>query len=84
MILLTILLVIVVIAFVPFLGFFIGWGLGWILNLIMGCWIIDGLALFGISVSPELVPLFFAIVGTIASVFCLCGIGRAAIDKEKD
>lgn len=69
MVVLLILAAILGIVLIPFIGFFLGWGLGWVLNLIIGSWIIDGLSLFGLNISPEMIPLFFAIVGLIASFF---------------
>lgn len=66
---LLIIIAILGIVLIPFVGFFLGWGLGWVLNLIMGSWIINGLSLFGLNVTPEMIPLFFAIVGLIASFF---------------
>ena len=69
MVVLVIIAVILGIIAIPFIGFFLGWGLGWVLNLIMGTWIIDGLALFHLNVAPEMIPLFFAIIGLVASFF---------------
>ena len=83
MIIFIILAVILAIVCIPFLGFFLGWGLGWVLNLIMGTWIIDGLGLFGLNISPEMIPLFFAIVGLIASFFGINNIGSLDKNKEK-
>ena len=67
----------------PFIGFFMGWGIGWVLNLIMGTWIIDGLQLFHLTVTPNLVPLFFAIIGLIASFFGMFAIGSRLSDKKE-
>lgn len=75
MVLLTMFAVILGIILMPFIGFFFGWGLGWVLNLIMGPWIIDGLGLFGLNITPEMIPLFFAIVGLIASFFRISNVG---------
>ena len=70
---------------VPFAGFFIGWGLGWILNLIMGSWIIDGLNLFGLNVAPQMIPLFFAMIGLVASFFAANNlIKNIEIEREEE
>ena len=82
MVLLTILLGVLNILFGPFLSFFLGWGVGWILNLIMGSWIIDGLALFNLNIAPETVPLFFAIVALIAAFFGVAPIPSKSL-KER-
>lgn len=83
MVLLTMFAVILGIILIPFIGFFLGWGLGWILNLIMGPWIIDGLSLFGLSIAPEMIPLFFAIVSLIASFFGIYNAGSFNKNKER-
>lgn len=53
----------------PFVWFFGGWISGWLIKITIGQSIISGLALMGLNLSLDKLPLFFGTIAVIASFF---------------
>ena len=53
----------------PLLSFIVGWIVGCIIKVTMGASIISGLAIVGINLPLEKIPLFFGTLAVIASFF---------------
>ncbi len=62
-------LVIGVIFLAPLLNFAAGWLVGHFIKLMIGTSIISGLAIVGINLPLEKIPLFFGTLAVIASFF---------------
>lgn len=69
MIFITILLVIAAIFIVPILAFGCGWVIGLFIKITIGSFIVEGLKLVGINIPLDSLPLFFAVLNTIAMFF---------------
>ena len=63
--------VILIIAFFisPFLHFLGGWIAGWLIKVTIGGFIINGLAIVGLQIPIESLPLFFGTLAVVASFF---------------
>jgi hypothetical protein len=62
-------LAIVLLIFGPFLNFVFGWVVGWLIKITFGNLFIEGLSLFGLSLTKNSLPLFFGVIGVISSFF---------------
>lgn len=65
----AIVLVILILIFQPFLCYLIGWITGHFIKWIFGATFISGLALLGINIAPDSIPLFCGVLGVIGSFF---------------
>ncbi len=53
----------------PFISFMGGWFLGWLIKITIGGSIVNGLALVGLQIPLESLPLFFGTLAVISSFF---------------
>lgn len=67
--LLGIILIFAIVLISPVLYFFGGWITGWIIKITIGNAITSGLALIGLNIPIDKLPLFFATIAIIASFF---------------
>lgn len=74
-----IVLVIGVIFLAPLLNFAAGWLVGYFIKFMIGTSIISGLAIVGINLPLEKIPLFFGTLAVIASFF-----HSPTINKKKE
>lgn len=68
-IIVTILIIIGAFVIWPFLCFILGWFTGWLIQITIGTSIVSGLALVGINIPLNQLPLFFGTLAIIASFF---------------
>lgn len=68
-IIVTILVMIGVFFIMPFISFGLGWLSGWIIQITIGSSIVNGLALIGVNLPLDRLPLFFGTLAIIANFF---------------
>lgn len=61
--------IIVLTFLMPFICFYLGWISGWLIKITIGQKIVSGLALVGLNLSLDKLPLFFGTVAIITSFF---------------
>lgn len=74
---LAMLIGIVIIA--PFINFAEGWIVGHLIKWIFGATFVSGLAMLGINISPESIPVFCGVLAVIGSFF-----KNTTINRKKD
>lgn len=62
-------LVIVIIIFAPFIGFIMSYFTGWLIKITFGPTLCKGLAILGLAIVPEQLPLMCGTLGVIGSFF---------------
>ena len=65
----TIAAFIIVILLLPFLSFWVAYFLGWLASFLIGNHLVNGLALIGIKITTNQIPLLAGTLGWIASFF---------------
>lgn len=74
-----IVLVIGLVIIAPFLNFAKGWIIGHLIKWIFGGTFVAGLAMLGINISPESIPVLCGVLAVIGSFF-----QNTVINKKKD
>ena len=65
----TLCLAVVIIIFAPFLNFIMSYFTGWLIKITFGPTLCKGLAILGLAIVPEQLPLMCGTLGVIGSFF---------------
>lgn len=68
-IIVTILITIAMVFASPFISFALGWLVGWVIKITIGGWVVDGLNLFKIAITPNNIPLLCGTIGLLGGVW---------------
>lgn len=71
-------LLIGLVVILPFISFAEGWIVGHLIKWVFGATFVSGLAMLGINISPESIPIFCGVLAVIGSFF------KSTTIKKKD